>query len=123
MINGVVLDVAFSVSVSVCVCVCVCVYVLTPPSRCYCRIPVTVIKPTAIGQGIAEPARPVQAAAPAAPLSVIKAPGLDEMQPSIYDTAPPADIVDTKGKLTHQCLELQQRQDWCMDMPEDQNQI
>ncbi|KAL0038695.1 hypothetical protein WJX79_003623 [Trebouxia sp. C0005] len=60
------------------------------------RIPVTVIKPTAIGQGTADPARPVPAAAPAIPLSVIKAPGLDEMQPSIYDTEPSADIVDAK---------------------------
>ena len=62
----------------------------------------TVIKPTAIGQGIADPEGPVQAAALAAPLSVIKAPGLDEMQPSIYDTLATADIVDTKGKLRHQ---------------------
>ncbi len=61
----------------------------------------TVIKPTAVGQGIpGDPAGPVQAAPPAAPLSVIKAPGLDEMQPSIYDTQPTADVVDTKGKQT-----------------------
>ncbi len=60
----------------------------------------TVIKPAAIGQGITDPEGPVQAAAPAAPLSVIKAPGLDEMQPSIYDTQATADIVDTKGKHT-----------------------
>jgi len=63
---------------------------------------VTVIKPSAIGQGITDSAGPVQAAAPAIPLSVIKAPGLDEMQPSIYDTQPTVDIVDTKGKLRHQ---------------------
>ncbi|KAL0024941.1 hypothetical protein WJX77_004746 [Trebouxia sp. C0004] len=61
------------------------------------RIPVTVIKPTAVGQGIADHAGPVQAAAPAAPFGVIKAPGLDEMQSSIYDPQPTADIVDTKG--------------------------
>jgi len=61
---------------------------------------VTVIKPTVIGQGIADPAGPVQAAAPAASLSVIKAPGLDEMQPSIYDTEPTVDIADTKGEQT-----------------------
>ncbi len=96
MTNRVVLDVALSVSV------CLCMCVLTPPCWCYCRIPVTVIKPTAIGQDITEPAGLVQAAAPAASLSVIKAPGLDEMQPSIYDTQPTADGVDTKGKLRRQ---------------------
>ena len=57
----------------------------------------TVIKPAAIGQGIPDPAGPVHAAAPAAPLSIIKAPGLDEMQPSIYDTQP---TVGTTGKQT-----------------------